>query len=143
VTLARWHGKLKKAMGAHVKLPTAQQENAKPDEADSLYETCSTFLRGVTRDQKKFPLLFAENCGYGMRRNLWAMKPVGIGISLTGLLVVAIIGVVDPARQEIAAAAAVVDIALLLGWLFIFTPAWVRVPADAYAERLLEACDKL
>jgi len=32
---------------------------------------------------------------------------------------------------------------LFFGWLFIIRPGWVQTPADAYAERLLEACDRL
>ena len=39
--------------------------------------------------------------------------------------------------------AAVVTLILLLLWLFRFTSDWVRVPADAYAERLAEAIDSL
>jgi hypothetical protein len=101
------------------------------------------FLRTVTRDHKKFPLVFAENCSYGMRRDLWGMKPLAICVTVAAVPTVSIIGVVHPARREIAATAAAVDIALLLGWVFMFTPTWVRLPAEAYAERVLEACDKL
>lgn len=72
-----------------------------------------------------------------------AADRVGIIIAIAGLLTVVIVGVVHPARREIAATAAVVDIFLLFGWLFMFTPDWIRVPADAYAERLLEVCEKL
>jgi hypothetical protein len=28
-------------------------------------------------------------------------------------------------------------------WLFLFTPNWVKIAADAYAERLLDACENL
>jgi hypothetical protein len=66
--LARRHAKLKKAM-RNVKLPTAQQEASDPAGADLIYEACSTFLRDRMPSEK---LVFAENCNYGMRRNLWA-----------------------------------------------------------------------
>ena len=36
-----------------------------------------------------------------------------------------------------------VNVALLLGWIFWFTPAWVMVVARKYAERLLEALDTM
>lgn len=34
-----------------------------------------------------------------------------------------------------------VNVILLLGWMFWFTPAWVIVVARKYAERLLETLD--
>jgi hypothetical protein len=141
VTLARWHAKLKKAMGKA--LPTPKQETADPDDADIMYEACGTLLRGATRDQKKFPLIFSENCSYGMRRNLWGMKPLGIGIAVIGLLVVVVVALLDLGRRETALVAGGLDVVLLVGWIFAFTPSWVRVPAEAYAERLLEASEKL
>lgn len=147
ITLSRWHAKLKKAMG-NVKLPTAQQEAADPGGADTVYEACGTFLRGHTRNEKNFPLVFAENCNYGFRRNLWGMRPVGIVVVLTSLVIMVGLLAVDPSAHQGTQLAAVVlgggiDILLLAGWLFVFTPNWVRVPAEAYAERLLEACETL
>jgi hypothetical protein len=147
MTLARWHAKLKKAMG-NVKMPTAQQEAADPENADIVYDTCSTFLRGHTRSEKKFPLLFAENCNYGFRRNLWGMKPVGTAVVLTSLVIMIGLLIVDPSARRSAQFTAIalgggIDILLLAGWLFVFKPNWVRVPAEAYAQRLLEACETL
>jgi len=37
----------------------------------------------------------------------------------------------------------VVNLALMLCWAAWVTPSWVRIPAQAYAERLLEACNQL
>jgi hypothetical protein len=39
--------------------------------------------------------------------------------------------------------AAVLALVFLVLWIFRFTPDWVRIPADAYAERLAEAVDGL
>ena len=36
-----------------------------------------------------------------------------------------------------------VNVLLLLGWIFWFTPAWVMVVARKYAERLFEALDTM
>lgn len=36
-----------------------------------------------------------------------------------------------------------IDLLLLLGWVFIFTPEWIRGPAEAYAVRLLEVSETL
>jgi hypothetical protein len=144
VTLARWHGKLARTRAMAQALPTAQQEASDPDAADIVYEAYGAFLRDRTRDQNHFALIAAENRNYGFRRNLWGMKPVGITIAVGALIVVGIVLAVHPsARHGLVVAAALVDLMLLLGWIFVFTPAWVRVAAEAYAERLLEACEKL
>jgi hypothetical protein len=54
--------------------PTAAQEEADPDKADSFYTRAGTWLRENTRDQKTFDVLFNENITYGYRRNLFALK---------------------------------------------------------------------
>jgi len=43
----------------------------------------------------------------------------------------------------IALVCATLNLLFLLGWVIWFTPDWVRIAADAYAERLLAACEKL
>src|SRR2546426_4811456 len=104
------------------KLPTAQQEADDPPAADVVYEACGAFLRDKTRDQKKFPLVFEENCNYGLRRNLWGMKPIGIAIATLGIAAVGVILLIDPtvrsgSRAGVAALAAAVNVLLLLGWI--------------------------
>jgi len=49
--------------------PTAEQEAADPAGADAFYVSCGDLLRGRTRDQSRFSVLFAENVSYGFRRN--------------------------------------------------------------------------
>ena len=131
-----------------LKLPTPEDEQTNPLEADKVYERCIEFLRVQTRDNKKFPLVFEENCNYGLRRNLWGMRPLGIAIS--GLSIVAIgmvialkyfVKALPPSLMEMACGS--VSLFLLLGWIILFTPKWVRVPAEAYAQRLLESCDSI
>jgi len=144
--LARQHARLKAAMKA--KLPTAAQEAADPEAADAVYEACGVFLRDRTRDQTKFPLIFEENVSYGLRRNFWAMRPVGIIVTVLSILSILAVVAYDPStragsRGATVMLAGLVDILLLIGWVFMFTPDWVRIPAEAYSERLLEACERL
>ena len=144
--LRRRHTKLAALLG--ITMPGANEEAANPRAADEVYETCVTFLRDKTRVREQFPLVFEENCNYGFRRNLWGMKPLGVMLALLALAAIAAIPVVDAGarlspRLSTVAVAAVADLVLLLGWLFVFTPRWVRVAAGAYAERLLEACERL
>jgi hypothetical protein len=128
-------------------IPTPEEEEQDPQKADHIYETCTRRLITHTRDRKQFPLVFHENVNYGFRRNLWGMKPFGALFALTGLAACGLnLWLSWNQTLHIATEAAVscaFNLALLLFWLFWVTPGWVRIPADAYAARLLETCDQL
>ncbi len=146
ILLSRRHQKLQRLVKG-VKISTADEEMANLGMADDAYDACTAFLLEKTRKKDEFPLVFEENCNYGFRRNLWGMKPLGITTSLAGTAAIALlIGLnhrngVGP--SPIVLVCAVLNLFLLFGWLIWFTPNWVRITADAYAERLLAACEKL
>jgi hypothetical protein len=146
VTLARRHKKLQELL-PNVKIPTLAEEEADPTRADEVYRSCTTFIIARTRDQKRFPLVFEENCNYGFRRNLWGMKALGLATAVAGTGAVAALLMWDFLRNAtpapLALACGLGNLTLLAGWLFWFTPKWVRIPAVAYAGRLLEASEKL
>ena len=103
-------------------------------------------LKEKTRDRKKFPLVFEELCNYGFRRNLWGMRPLGIATSaIATTAVIALIGVdlfVKKASiPPFVIICGVINLFCLLIWLFWFTPNWVKIAAEAYADRLLPTCD--
>jgi len=144
--LSRRHQKLQRSVKG-VRIPTADEELADPDKADEVYDTCTAFLLEKTRKKEEFPLVFEENCNYGFRRNLWGMKPFGITTSSFGTAAVVLLLVLDYrsaiAPAPVVYACALLNFLLLMGWLTWFTPNWIRIAADAYAERLLAACEKL
>jgi hypothetical protein len=144
--LGRRHQKLQRLVKG-VKIPSVDEELADPGMADEVYEACTAFLLEKTRKKAEFPLVFEENCNYGFRRNLWGMKPLGASIALLGTLAVALLLILNHrsgvSPSPIVLVCAVLNLLLLLGWLIWFTPDWVRLAADAYAERLLAACEKL
>lgn len=146
VTKARYHKKLS-TLVKEAKAPSIEEEQGDPVAADLVYTAWSHFLRVNTRDTKKYALLFQENVSYGYRRNVWGMRSWGITAALLSMLVCGIRlyscyvgnGRIDGALLGAAAFAAI----LLLLWIFRFTGDWVRVPADAYAERLAECIEAL
>jgi hypothetical protein len=75
------------------------------------------------------------------------MKPVGLIFSILGTAAMGILLVFDFHNHlqwpAISLIATVTNIGLLLGWLFWFNPEWVRIAGEAYAERLLAACENL
>lgn len=146
VTLERQYQKLRRLV-PETGIPTPEQERADPNRADQVYDSLVAVLRGKTRERKKFPLVFEENCNYGFRRNLLGLRPLGLFIAIlgTGAIVVLILGHLlshMPLTPLLVLLGLLNAIALLL-WIFWITPNWVRTSADAYAERLLEAIDEL
>jgi hypothetical protein len=145
VTLARYHSYLSGAIDK--RLPSKAEETADPGAADEIFDSAVKWLLEKTRDESKFPLLLKENISYGFRRNLWGMKPAGILICLIALAVS-----IMPACQAflndrplpvLPLTMTTLVIMLLVLWIFRITPGWVRTAAEAYALRLLAACDQL
>jgi hypothetical protein len=144
ITKARYHKKLS-ALVRGAKAPSVEEERADPAAADQVYTAWSTYLRVNARDTKKYFLLFQENVNYGYRRNVWGLRPIGI-IATTLCCTIAAAWSYDlyrgtgKIRGEIIATLALALFFLLL-WIFRFSSAWVRIPADAYAERLAETVE--
>jgi hypothetical protein len=144
--LNRRHRKIEQLIG-NIQMPTPAQEEKDPKKANDVYETCGSYLRSHTRDIEKFPLVFKENCSYGFRRNLWGMKIFGIISATVGIIVIfCALGYQLFIKQPISISLIIcgsIDVILLLLWIFWFKPDWVKIPAEAYAERILEAIEQL
>jgi hypothetical protein len=142
VIRARQHEKLSELM--HAPLPMLQEEIDDPIRADATYEAAVLFLRENTRAAA---LVFKENVAYGFRRNLWATKPAGIFLSALGTAAsVAAIWyrpVVNVNAWLMGAVPAVLNAMLLAWWLLRINTDWVRLAAEAYAERLLATTETL
>jgi hypothetical protein len=144
-TRARYHEFSSRLIGKP--LPTIQEEQADPEAADAIYESVGDRLREETRDKREFPLVFAELTSYGFRRNLWGMKRFGIVVAILAVsgqtIILAADAVAGRSIAPIPAIATVANILLLLVWIIVVTPSWVKTAADGYAERLLATRDAL
>ena len=126
-------------------MPTPDQESANPEAADNIYEAATKELIDATRDRDLFPLVYKENVNYGFRRNLWAMRPLGLIVSIGGAVVCS--ARLFSSEHTVSALATSVDWLLACGsclamaglWAYWIRPSWVRIPAEAYAERLFES----
>jgi len=129
--------------------PDPKLEASSPEEADVAYQAWVKFLIAKTRDTKKYPLLFSENINYGFRRNLWGLKRYAIGLllilmGLTYLYYTIRTKVYSPLNFPLLFIVAEAGLAALIClWVFIVTASWVKIPAFAYAERLLESVESL
>lgn len=146
ITKAAYHKKLSTLVNG-TKPPSAADEQSDPVSADDTYAAWSTYLRLHTRDTKKYRLLFLENISYGYRRNIWGMQLIGAITSVSSFAVTAIwLNILSRTTHEISLELAVASLVLVvfsLLWIFRFSPTWVRIAADAYAERLIEVTDGL
>src|SRR6266481_857207 len=142
VTLARYHAKLRTLI-PDLHIPDLNEERANPSRTDQIYGSCTAFLREKTRDQKIFALVFAENINFGFRRNLLGWKPAGLVVAAVGLVSCAIFSITHLHGEQsillFGLAGAIVSATMLLLWLFVIGPEWVRLAADTYAERLVRS----
>lgn len=143
VLLQRRHKQLSRIV-ASIRLPGPAQEEADPVLADATYDACVAVLIERTRDRKRFPLLFEENCHYGFWRNLLGLRPIGIACSLVGI--VAVVFLMERHGQTLdfkTVVAGSINLSFLLMWLFVVRETTVRMAAVSYSERLLGACEEL
>lgn len=138
-TRDRIHTKLR-SLELHV--PTQDEQYQKPHDADNLYESCVDELRRRTRDDERFPLVFQEVRDYGFRRNIFALKPYGLTLTVLSFLVCLIIAYHDWKAGKQSGSAIIpcfINLGLILVWLLKFTEKAVKLTADRYARFLLEA----
>jgi hypothetical protein len=129
-----------------LRMPTPREEEADPRAADQVYRRVAAFLHERARIGGS--LVHAELRRYRLRRNLWSLKPLGMGIAILGVLVaIALLALKrvsrDGSSSSMAAVVAVSSLALLLGWSFWVTQDWVRLSAEEYAERILTFSEEL
>lgn len=141
---ARWHKTMSKLLG--VTFPSADEEAADQAKANEVYQAAVRLLIDRTRDIKKYPLVFKENITYGFCRNLLGMRWIGLSIALLGTVACIVAGLMPTASKSppfMAWTLTVTCAVFLTCWSFMVRPGLVRVPAVAYAERLLESSESL
>jgi hypothetical protein len=134
-------------LGPSFVIPTPAEEEADPSAADDLYGSAVDELRRRAKLTKN-RAVHRENISYGFTRNLLALKPVGVGIGVLGLALLAAVvfyrggRTVDAVGPHIAALA--IFLALdVAAWLILIRPSLVFHHAEAYALALLEFAESI
>lgn len=122
--------------------PTSEEEIHNPAAADQRYDSAIRWLLEYTRDKKTYALVFNENITYGFRRNIYGLKPFGLIIAALSFLANAAAIYVTASFVPVHIGSTVVALLAVFAWLFIVSEIWVRDAADAYAVRLLAACEQ-
>jgi len=145
ITKKRYHAALFRCCPAD-HIPDRIVENGDPKYADTIYSAWTRYLIGATRDTAKYSMLFRENVNYGFRRNLWGMKLPAI------VLIVLLMGgifsyyrflVMETELPKTFFISEALLLMFLVFWVFLVNRSWVRIPAFAYAHRLLETTDSV
>lgn len=146
-TLKRRH-KVLATLDSNLVFPASrEEEEAEIARWKASYAAATELLLARTRDRGVYRQLFDENVNYGYRRNLWGLKPLGVTTALLGTasctanvwIEWATLGRLNPVAVFLAAFCLLVS----MTWLAIVTSKWPRVPAEAFARQLCEACDRL
>jgi hypothetical protein len=145
ITKARYHKRLA-AVVEGAPAPSPAQEQADPTAADQVYRAWSTYLRVRSRERSD-TLVFRENVNYGYRRNVLGLRLVGITTSALSCAFTLAWSYIEyrrigAIRDELLGAGGL-GLGFLLLWAFRFSAGWVRVPAEAYAERLAETAESV
>jgi hypothetical protein len=133
-------------------LPSVDDEQNYPGEADNAYDAAADALRPLTSDQTAFPLVFKDLVAYGFNRNAYGSRWVGVSVSI-GAIVATIANAgamhLDPPYMTIAdlGTAHVIVITAALNfiglWCFHFTSATVQQSGFSYSKRLWESLEQL
>jgi hypothetical protein len=142
-TLGLCHEKCKELLPGRDFPATLAVESASQDEYFKTYRMCSDRLNELTRDSKKYPLVFEENVRYGMRRNYLGIRSFGIALAIIGLGL-SLGRVIYRWRtvgegDQIAIVGTLICVAILLVWIWIVNSEWVKEQAFEYAKRLILA----
>ena len=140
-----YHDVLRKQ--ANRSIPTEEEERKDRSAADDRYRGAVEWLLEATRDQKRFPLVMAENISYGFRRNLLGLKLAAIFSLIFCLCMDAwftwqSLGK-DANKFRAGVATGTGLFILLLIWTFVVNMDFVEDAGRSYALRLLAQCDVL
>jgi hypothetical protein len=138
-----WRTAVQKVTG--IQLASGRSESANPERADQTIDVAVSQVRELTRADRRFYILQAENKGYGFRRNFYAVRTIGRLVALLGLLVIlgfALWPTISGKQPDIQAAyvlGLIVDALIALGWFLLPSSGRVRQVGDKYAYQLLQA----
>lgn len=123
-----------------VSLPLSPIPNASEIEK---YQAAVRWLIEHTRDRAKFPVVWSELKSYGFERNALAIRIFGLlasGVATAALLAASVAGA-SGADLAVVSNGALGSVCAIVGlwWLRVPSANRVRMAADRYAERLLDA----
>ncbi|WP_182908707.1 hypothetical protein [Microbispora sp. H13382] len=125
-----------------ISFPSPAREERDPKGADDLYVTAVRVLIARVRDKDgSYKRVHEENMNYGFRRNLLALRPIGITITILCLVIDFVIWRTGRATASQVLIAAAIHTVFLLAWASVVKASWVYQAGEAYAERLFDTLE--
>jgi len=121
----------------NITLPSIEEEEENPENADQQYETAITLLKEKTR---KNEILLNENIDYGFIRNCLGIKTLSLSISTIVFLIFILMYYFDSKTIIInnnALLFIIILISLILWWVFTISKKRLKTSAYNYAKQLL------
>jgi hypothetical protein len=147
-TKQRYHKKLEQL--TNIPAPSVQAEAVNIVTTLDVYNSYIDFLRQKTRDTKKFPLIFNENISYGQIRNLLGLKPIGLIVSFSVLIIQALyiyklygVGLNISAIPIHRTISFFLNLAFIFYWLLFVTASHVYRAGINYGKVILESCENI
>jgi hypothetical protein len=153
-TKLRYHAALT-ALCDGLALPSKAVEEEAREDSDRIYS--SAIKRLIERRRgPEFGILHAENASYGFRRNMLGMKPFGIAIAISAIIIaiVAWLYLAHPTRLDFTELAngiasnwllstfVALDVMYIGVWCLIVREPFVYQAAREYAEALLKTLEQ-
>jgi hypothetical protein len=122
-------------------LPSVEEEAADPGVADAAYIAATrSLIARVRSNSENYPRVHEENINYGFRRNLLAIKPIGLAI--LAILTAGDATVASLHYKSLFIVAIAVNLVLIVAWLAVVNEGWVRQAGQSYAERLFDTMEE-
>ncbi|MCW8831613.1 MAG: hypothetical protein OQK32_08865 [Gammaproteobacteria bacterium] len=122
-----------------ISAPSKEFEIQEPNKADEIYISWSDYLRGKTRDTKKYHLIFKENINYGFRRNMLGIRWFCVLSAFMGIGLLYIPTFSGSNISDIVVATTLLLATYIAIFVFVVKHQWVKIVADAYGKQLVEA----
>jgi len=132
-------------------MPTREEEQEQPDDADHKYRSATNFLREFTRDKKKFPAIYRDNVIYGFSRNLLSIRVFGFLLSALCMLINSVLlinNLIFANRMTsgfestyLGVGAVIISFIFIFIFAFIVNDNFVKARAYRYAKSLYETCE--
>ena len=131
-----------KLRGLGLYVPSQDEQDQNPREADDHYQSATKELIRLTRNTRCFHLVFKGLKEYGFWRNIFALKPFGLMLAILSFGVCVIMAFHDWSTGNqfvLAVVCGIINLGLIIVWFFFITEQAVSLAADRYARFLLEA----
>jgi hypothetical protein len=118
------------------RLPKLADERKSPDRTDQIYARAIGTAAALIRGEAQYAdLLQAENISYGLRRNVRALKTLGLTLAVVAFPVSIIVSILTSAW--VPALVVCIGLAILIAfWTIVVRDDWVQHQANDYADRL-------